>query len=403
MKKKIIYILFLIQAFTFQAQNKYEEDFNYFWKAVEIEYAYFDVKQTNWNKVKEVYSNRLKSINEDWEFTYLIELMKHELYDPHFTLNKNLPFSFRLIPNDSDAYISVKNNKYYIEDIRQGYNITESKLKIGDEILAINNDDIQDILNRNFPESIKSPNDDVKEYFANLIFAGRHNESRKITVLQDGDSVTVDLEKAIPTEKNSNLLKFEVLKSNVGYIKINNSLGNNNVIKEFSKAVDQLQATKAIIIDLRDTHSGGNTEVAKAIMGKFIEEEMPYQIHERVGLEREFGIKRKYIEVLSPLKNPYSKPVYVLVSRWTGSVGEAIAQGFSNISSAKVIGTKMAKLLGAINCRTLPNSKLRFCYPFEKLYNTNGVPRENFIPEIQVKNYKEIYKKVIQIINEQKR
>jgi len=392
-----------MQVFFVQAQSKYQQDFNFFWETINTEYAYFDSKKTNWKNVREVYRKKLKSIKNDWDFTYLIELMKHELYDPHFTLNRNLAFSFRLIPNDLDAHISVKNDKYFIDDIRQGYKITDSGLQIGDEILKINGIDLNEILKRNYPESIANPDDVVKEYFANLIFAGRHNEPRNITVRQNGNVKTVSLEKATSIKKSGNLLDYKILENNIGYIKINNSLGNNNVIKQFPKAVDQLQSTKAIIIDLRDTHSGGNTDVAKAIMGKFIQKEMPYQIHERVGLEREFGIKRKYIEILSPLKNPYVKPVYVLVSRWTGSVGEAIGQGFSNISSATVIGTKMAQLLGAINCRTLPNSRLRYCYPFEKLYNTNEVPREDFIPQIQTKNYKETYLKVMQIIHEQKR
>lgn len=403
MKKYILLILAFFSLIKVTSQNKYEQDFNYFWDVVRVEYAYFDQKQTDWTKVKEVYRKRLKTIKKDWEFTYLIELMKHELYDSHFTLNRNLAFSFRLIPNDLDAYISVRNNRYYINDIRQDYKITNSRLKSGDEILKINNEDFKDVLKRNFPKSITNPNDEVKEYFANLIFAGKHNEPRKITVRQNGKIKTVVLEKATSIKESNKLLDFKILNNNVGYIKINNSLGNNNVIKEFPKAVDQLQTTKAIIIDLRNTHSGGNTDVAKAIMGKFIEKEIPYQIHERVGLEREFGVKRKYIEILSPLETPYLKPVYVLVSRWTGSVGEAVAQGFSNIKTATVIGTKMAQLLGAINCRTLSNSRIRFCYPFEKLYNTNGVPREQFIPEIKTKSDKETYIKVIQLINEQKR
>ncbi|WP_159950622.1 S41 family peptidase [Polaribacter septentrionalilitoris] len=403
MSKKLMGFLFVMQVFFVQAQSKYQQDFNFFWETINIEYAYFDAKQTNWKNVKEVYKKKLASIKEDWEFTYLIELMKHELYDPHFTLNRNLAFSFRLIPNDLDAHITVKNNKYYIDDIRQDYKITESILKIGDEILKVNGEDLEVILKRNYPESIKNPNDEVKEYFANLIFTGRHNEPRNITVRQNGNIKTVALEKATAIVKSNKLLEFTTLKNNIGYIKINNSLGNNNVIKQFPKAVDQLQNTKAIIIDLRNTHSGGNTDVAKAIMGKFIQKEIPYQIHERVGLEREFGIKRKYIEILSPLKKPYLKPVYVLVSRWTGSVGEAIGQGFSNISTATVVGTKMAQLLGAINCRTLQNSKLRYCYPFEKLYSTSEIPREDFKPQIQTKNYKETYLKVMQIIHGQKR
>lgn len=399
--KKIVLIstLFILTEFSF-SQDKYQEDFNFFWEVINVEYAYFDQKQTDWNKVKAIYEKRLESITKDWEFLAMIELMKHELYDPHFTLNRNLPFSFRLIPNDLDAFIEVENDKYYVKDIRQGYTIEDFDIKIGDEIIAINDDEIQEVIKWNLPASISNPNKEVKEYFANSIFAGRHNKPRKIKLKRKKKEFVIELPKATSKSKNNTLLDFNLLTNNVGYIKINNSLGNNDVIKLFPKAVDSLSNAKAIIIDLRETHSGGNTEVAKAIMGKFITKEIPYQVHERVGLEREFGIKRKYIEILSPIQNPYLKPVYVLVGRWTGSVGEAIAQGFSNIETGTVVGTEMAKLLGAINCRKLENSKINFCYPFEKLYNTNGTPREQFIPKIYTKSYKETYQKVLELLDE---
>ncbi len=398
-KSLLIIVLALMYNFTF-AQEVYKEDFEYFWETLKREYAYFDVKQTDWDAVKTIYLKRLAEIKEDWEFIYLIELMKHELYDSHLSLNQNLPFSFRLTPNDLDAYICLKNDKYVIDDIRESFIITNENIKIGDEIVAINDNNFEDIVKLNLPASIKNPNNEVKEYVANLIFAGRHNEPRKIKLLRNNQEIILNLDKATPKKNTNALVSQKILPNNIGYIKIHNALGNNDVIDLFPKIVDSLKNTKALIIDLRETHSGGNTEVAKSIMGKFITEEMPYQIHERVGLETEFGIKRKYIEILSPLNNPYTKPIYILVSRWTGSVGEAIAQGFSNIKNATVIGTDMSKLLGSINCRELPNSKLRFCYPFEKLFNVDGTPREQFVPEISTNSYKETYKKALQLVNE---
>lgn len=394
-------IIALISCVAF-GQHKYQKDFDLFWNTLNEEYAYFDAKQTDWNKVKKVYNNRLQSLKEDWEFTYLIELMKHELYDNHIGLNKNLAFSFRLIPNDLDAYIQIKNNKYYISDIRQGYTIEDSDIQIGDELISINKRGITDEINWNLPASIDKPTDEVKEHFANLLFAGRHNKPRKVKVYRDGKYIEIELPKPASKTQSKNLIDHKLLPGNIGYIKINNSLMENEVIKLFPQIVDGFMTTKALIIDLRETHSGGNTVVAKSIMGKFIQEEIPYQMHERVGVEKGFGIKRRYIELLSPLKDPYTKPVYILVSRWTGSVGEAIAQGFSNIKSATVIGTDMAKLLGAIKCRRLPLSGINFCFPFEKLYNVNGTPREQFAPRIRSQNYKQTLDKTLKLIREKK-
>lgn len=402
MSKTLLNSVFILIFCASYGQHKYQKDFDLFWNTINEEYAYFDAKQTDWNKVKDIYNNRLQSLKKDWEFTYLIELMKHELYDNHIGLNKNLAFSFRLIPNDLDAYIRIKNKKYYISDIRQGYAIEDADIRIGDQLISVNGIEIIEEINWNLPVGIDKPNDEVKEHFANLIFAGRHNKPRKIKIFRNGKYLELELPKPKPKIQSKNLLDHKLLSNNVGYIKINNSLMNNDLIKLFPKVVDSLMTTKALIIDLRETHSGGNTVVAKSIMGKFIKEETPYQVHERVSVERNFGIKRRYIELLSPLKDPYTKPIYVLVSRWTGSVGEAIAQGFSKIENATVVGTDMAKLLGAIKCTRLPLSGINFCFPFEKLYSVNGTPRENFYPDVVSENYKKTFYKTLELIGEKK-
>lgn len=397
--RKLLLLLFLT-TFSLQAQKQYKEDFKYFWESLNREYAYFDIKQTKWNEVKNIYTKELDSLKNDAEFLALLENVKDELYDAHIGFNRNLESSFRLIPNDLDAYISYEDGKYIISDMRSDYKIQDSALMIGDEIYTVNGKSIVTLVEENLPKSIKNPNKEVREYFANLVFAGKHNEPRNIGVLRNKQIDTIALEKATIKKQPKQLLEYFVIQKNFGYIKINNSLGNNQMIQAFPKVVDVLKDTKGLIIDLRATQNGGNAEVAKAIMGKFIKEPMPYQVHERVGLEREFSIKRRFVELLYPLENPYDKPVYILVSRWTGSVGEAIAQGFSNMENATIVGTPMAKLLGAVNCRTMPNSGIRYCYPFEKLFNVDGTPRENFQVDVKAKNFDDIFYKMLEILND---
>ncbi|XRE44193.1 hypothetical protein ACIVBQ_002397 [Tenacibaculum discolor] len=398
--KNLLIVFLVLLSFNSVAQTKYQKDFDYLWDMFDSYYAYFDQKQTNWAEVKEIYQKEAEKVSDDSQFIRLVENITYELYDPHTGINRNLKSSFRLIPTSTDAWIKIKDDKYYIVDIRPGFEIEETGLKVGAELLRINNHKIEDLVEKVLPKSFKNPKDDVKEFFANLWFAGKHNEERVIQVLENGEKKEYTLNKPTASEKGVGILSSKIIEGNIGYIKLNNSLGNNDVIKAFPKKVDEFKDTKAIIVDLRSTPSGGNTEVAKSIMGKFITKTIPYQMHERVGLEREFGIKRSWIELLTPLENPYKKPVFVLVGRWTGSVGEAIAQGFDNIKSAKVVGTEMAKLLGAIQCEALPNTKINLCFSVEKLYHVNGTPREQFIPEIHTKTSEETYKKAIQIINE---
>ena len=57
-----------------------------------------------------------------------------------------------------------------------------------------------------------------------------------------------------------------------------------------------MNSTKALIIDLRNTVSGGNTSVAEPIMGMFTTTKQPYQLYE--NHKKVFRIcKSQYIEL----------------------------------------------------------------------------------------------------------
>ena len=81
----------------------------------------------------------------------------------------------------------------------------------------------------------------------------------------------------------------------------------------------------------------------------------------------------------------YKEPVVVLVNRWTGSMGEGIAIGFDGMKRAKIVGTKMGKLAGGMWSFTLPNTKIRYSLPAEKIFHISGLPREDFVPGVLVK------------------
>ena len=65
--------------------------------------------------------------------------------------------------------------------------------------------------------------------------------------------------------------------------------------------------------------------------------------------ERETGVPRQWIEQVLPRPGKrHPGPVTVRVGRWTGSMGEGLAIGLHAVVGAEVIGTPMAKLLGAL-------------------------------------------------------
>ena len=42
----------------------------------------------------------------------------------------------------------------------------------------------------------------------------------------------------------------------------------------------------------------------------------------------------------------------------------------------------MARLNGAVYTHEMPNTKIHFTYPAERLYHINGLPREQYIPPV---------------------
>jgi carboxyl-terminal processing protease len=107
---------------------------------------------------------------------------------------------------------------------------------------------------------------------------------------------------------------------------------------------------------------------------------MPYQKHILPSEEKETGIRRSWLELVSPRGERYEGAVVVLVNRWTGSMGEGLAIGFDATGAAKVVGTEMARLVGATYTLTLPNTGIRANVPAERLQHVNGTPREQYRP-----------------------
>lgn len=65
-------------------------------------------------------------------------------------------------------------------------------------------------------------------------------------------------------------------------------------------------------------------------------------------------------------------------------MGEGIAVGMDGMKRAKIVGTEMARLIGATSQIKLPNTKIGVSFPTEKLFHVNGTPREKFLPPIYV-------------------
>ncbi|MEE9407984.1 MAG: S41 family peptidase [Polaribacter sp.] len=386
MKNYLTYLLILICCTSFAQSNnvqtyKLNQDFGQIIQSLSDNYIYLKDKKTDFECVKEKYSAVIGKVKTNQEKVLFFEYLLDEFYDSHLMLNTKTKSSFRL---HSPIYLALKDNKFYVKNIWSSQMKDYGSNIIDAEVLNFNSKKFNKVIDA-FPTQCVNKNlPEVREWIANKIISGRYNESRVLTLrLTDDRKISLNVDN-IKIKKERTLLTTNK-KNDVGVIRINNSLGKNNLIKQFDKELNSLINTKALVLDLRNTIDGGNSYVTNAIMSRFINKEMPYQKQiskEKYGNNPE--IIKTSLEYVSPRGIYYNKPVIVLVGKWTGDVAEGLAIGLDGMNRAKIVGSEMGKFAGSTTNYSFKNSKYSYSVSTDKLYHVNGLLREDFVPSYNV-------------------
>ncbi len=367
----------------------YKEDFNFFWSQLNDEYCYFNKKQTNWQKVKEIYEPLVDRVTTREQFIAVMEKVLYEIYDHHAILNTNIGTSQRLVPSGTDMWAEYVNGKPVITEIRPGFGASSFGITAGMEIVAINDQPVDNAVNAFLPKSLKGDDIEARNFTLRLLLAGNHVQPRKLSLQYKGSTNDYYPDKngfAMDKLKYPSMAESKKI-GTVGYIKINDCLYNDALIRVFDSIMATMDKTTGLILDLRETPGGGNTQVARAILGWFTNKEKFYQKHEYFFEEKSNGIKRSWEEIVSPRNDKYyGKPLVILCDHWTGSIAEGITVGFDalNRPQTAIIGTALAGLNGAVYSYEMPFSKIHFSFPAERLYHINGLAREKYLPKILV-------------------
>lgn len=363
-------------------KDKIREDLNEILSDLSQNYAYVQQKKVDLDCIRKYYSARIDSIRTEEETVLFFELLLDEFYDSHVILNTNRQSSFRL---SAPVYATFQNGKAVISNTWQSRVENWDTDVMGAEIKTINGKSIAQAI-ESFPTHCNDKsNSAVREWILNKLLAGRYNERRLLSLqLKNGTTTMFDLD-ALKYKNEKDLLNA-AQRNNIGIIRINNSLGNNDLVAAFDKALDELWNTKGLVIDLRNTVDGGNSYTARGIMSRFISSSKPYQLHtatEQYGNNP--AVERRWIEYVDPRGKTYTKPVVVLIDRWTGSMGEGIAVGFEGIGAATLVGTEMERLAGEMEGFSFRNQKFGYRLSTAKLFHVNGKPREEYVPANYVK------------------
>jgi carboxyl-terminal processing protease len=370
---------------TAQTRDEFKQDFELAIQEIGSTYAYFDVKTTKWTSVSTLYAADVETVTNRDQFVALLERLVDELHDSHAQLTTNLASSPRLVPSGTDLWAEWVAGQATITQVRADSDAERAGIEANTIVLAFDGipigDAVQTRMGRTYPHSDAA----ARDWALRALLAGRHGRRRVLQIQSGGANRTVELPAADQFIGTHAVVTASEIRPGTGYIRLNDSLGDDSTVAAFDRALAGLRDTRGLIVDLRNTPSGGNSSVARGILGRFVGIEQPYQKHVLPSEERETGVRRSWLELVSPRGDfVYSRPVAVLVNRWTGSMGEGLAIGFDATHAGTVVGTPMAGLLGATSHVMLPRTRIGINIPSERLYHVNGSPREEFQPSVRV-------------------
>lgn len=363
-------------------QNRYAEAAKRLDATIAENYAYLDELPDGELPKSDLLTAERKAVHDDRTLLVYAEKRMASLADHHAITGSSFRDSWAVVPTYTDLWVEKQSDQFVVDAVRDGSPAADRGVVVGDVILAVNGLPIDQAVTSFWADLGLADTPVRAGYAARVLVAGRRDRARNITIKNRSGTVRELVLTSMYDLKEAERPPVSVCRSGTRtVVRVNNSLGDSMTIAAFDDAMRSVPEGDVLVLDLRDTPSGGNTTVARGIMGWFVTEPRGYQIHNRPVEQRETGIARQWIEQVLPRDGMYRAELpIIVVGRWTGSMGEGIAVGFAGLG-AEVRGTKMAGLKGSVEDLRAGESDLSIKLPTEKLMTPRGIPREDFVPD----------------------
>lgn len=345
---------------------------------VEARYAYFEERANHWGDACKTAVIRATSLEGKAGSLAILETLVDDLYDPHISLNTNTQSSPRLIPSGADLRVEQIGDAVFIIGVRPGSGAANAGVFVGDEVVSFNGLELNRLAETRIHSGLADATSDRRIWAINAAIAGQRDQPRNIEVRRGETILTFSLGTPEPASTDMPIT-YRTIGDQIGYIRVNNRLGDTATVEAFDVALETLRSTDGLILDLRSTPGGGGTNVAEPIMGRFIEAKTAYQ----TTVYPNGRMDERAIRPVGPWT--YDKRLVVLVGPWTGSMGEGMAIGFDGMERGQVIGSPMAGLAGGAD----QNDQIRLDYtgvlvwiPTYDLRHIDGTPRHEWLPPL---------------------
>ena len=291
-----------------KTKNNPLSNFDALWETFNENYAFFDLREVDWNKLKDKYRSRLSNKSSDFELYTVLNAMVSELKDGHVSVEIPESLEDKIEENDEDTDDLRKNVIYSITRRYIPNHKTYNKGMINwgfinDSTSYIQFNDFEDLANYNIPDNLTTEE-----------FAAQYWERADKSL-----SYTKDV-----------LTSFK---------------------KQMSIIYDDIRNTEYCIIDVR-FNGGGFDQIGLEILSYFTNKK-------RFAFSKKARSKNGFTNTqniyIKPNELHYKGKLFLLTSPQTASASETFILASQNIENVTRIGSNTEGILSDILSKRLPN------------------------------------------------
>ncbi|MFL9841307.1 S41 family peptidase [Sphingomonas sp. ST-64] len=352
------------------------QDFDEMWETLAARYCFFGEKATDWAAVRRTY-RPMALAAPDWDaFAVVMRGALGELYDPHTNIRTAPDGTPRMPP--FDLIVARDGDALRVTAVRADSAASAADIAIGDLVTGIEGQPVAEAIRQAALRCQARRDPEADAFVINSVVAGGRATPRRLQV-QRGAMVR---DVALPLRQGGEVpdVSHRRLDHGIGLIAIH-SFSDDAAIAAFDAGLAAFREAPALIIDVRD-NGGGDTAVARPIMGRFITQTRPYaRMRRRAGA----GLGPAWTEMVEP-RGPftYERPVVVLCDHWSASMAEGFPMGMRGLGRAHIVGTRMMRLGAAVFPLRLDRSGLELQYSAEPVYDVQDRPRWLLEPDVAV-------------------
>jgi C-terminal processing protease CtpA/Prc len=327
------------------------ENFESLWQLIDTNYAHFALKSIDWNDVHKRFRARLDAVTNDDDFYLLLFQLVNELRDTHSWLDNYHPTQpTGALDMPTDLF---QGKPYVVGGDHAGWGI----LAVDGMTPAEKIEALRPVLKARSSERAF-----VRDAVRALL-SGQPVEPVTVQLLSpDGKRETLTLKRngssrprpAVPTVQltRQTTVNYAVLPSGIGYIQIESFHGRGEIDDEFSRALEAVRSTPALVLDIRDNPGGFGHP---AIVGRLLKGRTDFGISFKRNGPGHNDFSRLDMHAEPSGKWQYTRPIALLVNDITGSAADLFTLEVRSSGHVTVIGsTTHGNLSGTATYAVLP-------------------------------------------------